>query len=125
MQAQEKALLKQPAEEGGGDARDSRDSRETGRASPNKARTATGHTTAIGARPATAVGVLPRAAWTPSSQRHASVCGVHPGDNQGINRWFLTFTPMQAPPESGGIWGGFTSDLPLGRLQGGSSLTMY
>jgi len=32
----------------------------------------------------------------------------HPGDNPGANRWFLQSTPIQMPPESGGICGRLT-----------------
>ena len=42
-----------------------------------------------------------------------------PGGNPGAYRWFLQSTPLQFPPESGGICGRLTSDLPLGCLQGG------
>jgi len=33
--------------------------------------------------------------------------GCHPGGNPGANRWFLQSTPIQMPPESGGICGRF------------------
>ena len=37
----------------------------------------------------------------------------------GANRWFLKSTPIQMPPQSGGICGRMTEDLPLGCLRGG------
>jgi len=43
----------------------------------------------------------------------------HPGGNPGANKWFLESTPIRMPPESGGICGRLTQDLPLGYLQGG------
>ena len=43
----------------------------------------------------------------------------HPGGNPGANRWFLESAAIQMPPESGGICGRLTRDLPLGWLQGG------
>ena len=42
----------------------------------------------------------------------------HPGGNPGANRWFLLSSPIQMPPELGGICGRLTGDLPLGSLQG-------
>ena len=33
---------------------------------------------------------------------------THPGGNPGANRWFLQSTPIQMPPESGGICGRLT-----------------
>ena len=43
----------------------------------------------------------------------------HPGGNQGANRWFLWSTPIQMPPELGGICRRLTYDLPLGCVQVG------
>ena len=38
----------------------------------------------------------------------------HHGGNYWANRCFLESTPIQMPPESGGIWGRLTYDLLLG-----------
>ena len=42
------------------------------------------------------------------------------GGNPGANGWLLYSTPIQMPPESGGICGGLTQDLLLGCFQGGA-----
>ena len=42
----------------------------------------------------------------------------HPEGNPVAIRWFLMSTPIQTPPESGGICERLTSDWPLGCLQG-------
>jgi len=60
---------------------------------------------------------------SPEPQRHKQVDRVaapreargSPGGNPGANRRFLLSTPIQIPPESGGICGRLTSDSPPGR----------
>ena len=44
----------------------------------------------------------------PRSKRKRSGIRYHPGGNPGANGWFLYATPIQMPPESGGICGRLT-----------------
>ena len=49
----------------------------------------------------------PAMAQRPGSSEGGRVA-AHPGGNPGANRWFLESTPIQMPPESGGICGRLT-----------------
>jgi len=49
-----------------------------------------------------------------------SLIHYRPGSNTGANGWFLWSTPIQMPPQRGGIRGRLAQDLPSTRLQSGA-----